>query len=306
MVSALLGASTFSFRSLLSLALMPLSLLLACALVAGLGAVILLFTRASEGWRVAESIALPSGAAPPATAEPQPVRGHAERRAGSHFTERRQSSAVASAEQRLDQAIAAISGERAADSAPTDVPAGTAPATHGAARAANPIARELHGSRPQDRKRAGSPYQPGSRFARSQQAFLRIPVVVAGRNDSGADFREETCTLILLPQGAVLPLAQRLAPGGTVSLHLAGKPQLTCSVFSALLGPDGKSLAEIEFTEPQRNFWPVSFPAWAGELPANRERRNQPAPLRPALRSCIANPNPGTGPQSVPGCQMKS
>ena len=134
----------------------------------------------------------------------------------------------------------------------------------------------------QERRRASGAFQLGGRFARSQQAFLRIPVVLSAGGDAATGFREETCTLILLPQGAVLPLAQPVAPGTPLSLSLAGKEPVTCSVFGAQTGPDGKSLVEIEFSEPRKDFWPVSFPAWAGELPTGLERKAVPAASRPA------------------------
>jgi hypothetical protein len=107
-------------------------------------------------------------------------------------------------------------------------------------------------------------------------------VVLSGAGESVANIREETCTLILLPQGAVLPVKQSISAGVSLMLTLPGKEPVPCSVFGAHTGPDGRSLVEVEFSEPQKNFWPVSFPAWAGEPPAGRDRRSAPSPPRPA------------------------
>jgi len=112
--------------------------------------------------------------------------------------------------------------------------------------------------------RSAASFQPGGRFSRSQQAFLRIPVVLTGSDESGAAFREDSSTLILLPQGAVIPMKQHVAAGDRLVLFNSSRQQeVDCTVFGAHQGPDGKMLVEVEFTEMQRNLWPVSFPAWA-------------------------------------------
>jgi hypothetical protein len=133
-------------------------------------------------------------------------------------------------------------------------------------------------------------FQPGSRFSRSQQAFLRIPVVLSGRDESGAEFREETCTLILLPQGAVIPMRRKMRAGDRMTLaNPAGQKEAACDVFGVLPGPDGKMLVEVEFLEPQKSMWPVSFPAWAGKAaansPATPEARTESPARAPALDS---------------------
>ena len=113
-----------------------------------------------------------------------------------------------------------------------------------------------------------SSVKPGARFSRSQQAFLRIPVILSGRDESGSEFREETCTLVLLPQGAVIPLRQKVQAGEKLTLSLSARQkEVECEVFCAQAGPDGRPLVEVEFLEPQKGMWPVSFPAWAGSAP---------------------------------------
>lgn len=126
-------------------------------------------------------------------------------------------------------------------------------------------------------------FQPAARFSRSQQAFLRVPIVVCGSSASGAEFREETNTVILLPQGAVIHMQHHVRAGERLTvLSQPRQHEASCTVFGALPGPDGKMLVEIDFDHQQRTFWPVSFPAWAGKAPAAQPART-PAPARPTV-----------------------
>ncbi len=138
--------------------------------------------------------------------------------------------------------------------------------------------------------RAAGSFQPAARFSRSQQAFLRIPIILTGRNESGQEFREETCTQILLPQGAVIPMRQKVQAGERLMLtNLARQKDVECDVFGVQPGPDGKILVEVEFPEPQKSMWPVSFPAWAGSgsrhAGAGKAQRDPAESGTPALNS---------------------
>jgi hypothetical protein len=117
--------------------------------------------------------------------------------------------------------------------------------------------------------RGSNGFQPAGRFSRSQQAFLRLPIVLTGRDESGAEFQEETCTLILLPQGAVIPMRQKVRAGDRMNLSVPSRQKdVACEVFGTLPGPDGRMLVEVEFPEPPKSIWPVSFPAWSGRTQA--------------------------------------
>jgi len=147
-----------------------------------------------------------------------------------------------------------------------------------------------HATRPRI-ARGPAGFQPGARFSRSQQAFLRVPVVLTGSDESGASFREESCTLILLPQGAVIPMKQRVRPGDRLGLFSSSRQQeVPCTVFGALQGKDGKMLVEIEFPEPQKHFWPVSFPAWAGKSPGNAAGSTASRPASPERTPALDSP----------------
>lgn len=112
--------------------------------------------------------------------------------------------------------------------------------------------------------RGGNGFQPASRFSRAQQAFLRIPIVLTGRNEQGSEFREETCTHILLPQGAVIPMTQKVRAGDRMMLsNPSRQKEAECRVYGAQPGPDGRLLVEVDFPE-EKSMWPVSFPAWSG------------------------------------------
>ena len=137
---------------------------------------------------------------------------------------------------------------------------------------AGPAAPGVGTKVPSKSTRGSSGFQPAARFSRSQQAFLRIPIVLTGQDDSGAEFREETCTLILLPQGAVIPMRQKVQAGDRMTLSVPTRQKdVACEVFGALPGPDGRLLVEVEFPDPPKSMWPVSFPAWSGHTKGNEE-----------------------------------
>jgi len=147
-----------------------------------------------------------------------------------------------------------------------------------------------HAARPRIARGPGG-FQPGARFSRSQQAFLRVPVVLTGSDESGVPFREESGTLILLPQGAVIPMKQRVRPGDRLGLFNSSRQmEVPCTVFGALQGKDGKMLVEIEFAEPQKHFWPVSFPAWAGNSPGNTAESTASGPASPQRTPALDSP----------------
>ena|SRR5208282_1824410 len=147
-----------------------------------------------------------------------------------------------------------------------------------------------HAARPRIARGPGG-FQPGARFSRSQQAFLRVPVALTGSDESGVPFREESGTLILLPQGAVLPMKQRVRPGDRLGLFSSSRQmEVPCTVFGALQGKDGKMLVEIEFAEPQKHFWPVSFPAWAGNSPGNTAGSTATGPASPERTPALDSP----------------
>ena len=122
------------------------------------------------------------------------------------------------------------------------------------------------GSSKPKQSRGSVGFQPAGRFLRSQQAYLRIPVMLKGLNEAGCEFQEDSTTVILLPQGAVIPMRRRVQAGDRMTLIIPSRQkEVECEVVGAAPGPDDKVLVEIEFPEPQKSMWPVSFPAWSGK-----------------------------------------
>ena len=297
----------------------PEAMLVTSVTVACLGLAVMLLTRQRTEALATESVAEAEDSAPaePLALTSQPSALHVESpeapvsgvtaspantvRSASMYAEGVEPENVAAA------GTASLRGNRSADDSPIAsspgeprVPGGAprGPA-HGAsaliARVASMLpagapAPESTKSSPPRASRSSSGFKPAARFSRSQQAFLRIPVILTGRDASGNEFREEACTLILLPQGAVIPMRQKVRTGERLTLSIPERQkEVACEVFGVQPGPDGKMHVEIEFPEPQRSMWPVSFPAWAGKTTTARAA-NQPeragAPSRaPALDS---------------------
>ena len=183
------------------------------------------------------------------------------------------------------------------ETAPVAAPAATSHrAAHGASSLMAKVASLLpagvampgQGEKPQPRTRRGaSGSQPASRFSRAQQAFLRIPIVLTGRDANGAEFREETCTLILLPQGAVIPMRQKVRAGDRMTLsNPSRQKESECLVYGAHPGQDGKQLVEVDFPE-EKNMWPVSFPAWSASPAASGNGQPQAATAAPAASATL-------------------
>jgi len=96
--------------------------------------------------------------------------------------------------------------------------------------------------------------------------------------------------VILLPQGAVIHMEHRVHPGEELMLfNPACQQEVSCSVFGTLAGPDGKMLVEVEFTQPQKTFWPVSFPAWSGKGTGNAAGNHGPRGLTQGRNPAMTN-----------------
>jgi len=304
----------------------PTALLVTSAMVGCIGAVVLLLSRQQEQPElgVAEDTAQVPVAASPAPQNEAPDRPEMpgpspeHHPAGAHPTqEARPLAAVAPAcactavaESPADEivelsavAVAPAGATVAEESAPGER-LGNARATQSQPKTLGPSALLAQAQRlvpaaavqhaadnPSDRSRNAVGFQPAARFSRSQQAFLRIPVVISGTNEAGAAFREETTTVILLPQGAVIHMTQPLAAGDTVKVFSEPRQQeIACTVYGVLRGTDGKALVEIEFEQFQhKSFWPVSFPAWAGKATANPPANQASRAVSPARTPVMSN-----------------
>ena len=114
---------------------------------------------------------------------------------------------------------------------------------------------------------------------RSQRVHLVMPVRVYGHGPDEEPFLEETCTLALTADGGLVKLATPVRLAQTLILtNLKTCEDVVCRV--AFFGPaqGGTAQVGIEFINPARRFWPVTFLP-NGWNPAER-KRPQPHRLR--------------------------
>ena len=96
---------------------------------------------------------------------------------------------------------------------------------------------------------------------RTQRVLVQVPVRVSGQNRVGSRFQEETQTLVINANGALILLSASLNQGQTVSLvNMAAQETAECVV--AYLGQrQGQRLeVGVGFLLPNPKFWRVAFP----------------------------------------------
>ena len=105
------------------------------------------------------------------------------------------------------------------------------------------------------------------RTMRANPLALEVPVSVAGaRPISSKDkrelFTEETSTVLVFRDGAVIQLSAAVAVGQLLFLtERKSKKEVVCQVVHKRSHRPTSCFVELEFTEPDENFWGVSFPA---------------------------------------------
>jgi ribosomal protein L33 len=105
------------------------------------------------------------------------------------------------------------------------------------------------------------------RLRRSERAFLRIPIQVKGKNETGQAFSEQTATLIINRHGARISLKAAVRPEDRVTVT---NLQNSMSCPFRLVARVAKAIGDwpewgIECLEPEANFWGISFPEKAIE-----------------------------------------
>jgi hypothetical protein len=96
---------------------------------------------------------------------------------------------------------------------------------------------------------------------RTQRVIMRVPVRISGQNAVGSQFEEETHTLAVNANGALLVLSVTVRKGQVLHLlNVAMGDKAECVV--AHLGQRHGDLVEvgIAFRLPNPNFWRVAFP----------------------------------------------
>jgi TonB family protein len=101
---------------------------------------------------------------------------------------------------------------------------------------------------------------------RANPVALEVPVSVAGARpiaskDKRELFTEETTTVLVFKDGAVIQLSAAVAVGQLLFLtEKRSKKEVVCQVVHKRSHRPTVCFVELEFTEPEENFWGVSFP----------------------------------------------
>jgi TonB family protein len=114
---------------------------------------------------------------------------------------------------------------------------------------------------------------------RPNPVALEVPVSVAGARpvaskDKRELFTEETTTVLVFKDGAVIQLSAAVALGQLLFLtEKRTKKEVVCQVVHKRNHRPTSCFVELEFTEPEENFWGVSFPSQAdsAQVPAAAE-----------------------------------
>ena len=107
------------------------------------------------------------------------------------------------------------------------------------------------------------------RTMRANPVALEVPVSVAGARpiaskDKRELFTEETTTVLVFKDGAVIQLSAAVTVGQLLFLtEKKSKKEVVCQVVHKRSHRPTSCFVELEFTEPEENFWGVSFPAQA-------------------------------------------
>ena len=86
--------------------------------------------------------------------------------------------------------------------------------------------------------------------------------VVPGANEHAEPFEEDTSTMIVFPQGAVVKLRARVQNGHAVVLtNLQTKRTALCRIIQVNSTATGGHYVKLEFSEPVTGFWGIDFPS---------------------------------------------
>ena len=96
---------------------------------------------------------------------------------------------------------------------------------------------------------------------RSQRIELSVPVVLHRRLSEGPQFSERTQTLVVNAHGALLALAEKVAPEQRLLLqNTSSGEQKECRVVYVKKELTGPTNVAVEFTQPAPAFWRIAYP----------------------------------------------
>jgi hypothetical protein len=110
---------------------------------------------------------------------------------------------------------------------------------------------------------------------RSQRLFLEVPVLIEGKLANDAPLQEEARTSVLNAHGALVQMSVQLEQGQTISLQNNWtRAKCECQVKLVTPAGAGKFSTAVEFTQPNPDFWCISFPPedWGGH--STESKRN--------------------------------
>lgn len=96
---------------------------------------------------------------------------------------------------------------------------------------------------------------------RSSRVFVKIPVLVTGKNNEGRNFRESSTTIVINAHGGLLTMSNSVSMDSIlfVANPVTQEEQECRVVFLGTAGDKGLRVG-LEFLSPAPHFWGVEFP----------------------------------------------
>jgi TonB family protein len=132
---------------------------------------------------------------------------------------------------------------------------------------------------------------PGSERANPVALEVRVNATGA-RPSTGTEkrqlFSEDTRTLLVFPDAAVIALSAAVVPGQLIFLtNNENNKEVVCQVVLKRSNRPTSCYVEVQFTEPQADFWGVRFPEKAGSVAESR-----PTPIEQSVVSAETTEEP--------------
>ena len=104
---------------------------------------------------------------------------------------------------------------------------------------------------------------------RTERVLLRFPVVVSGKTKLGRPFSENAESLVVTFHGGLIAMRMLVEPGQILVLSRKNRPEeVNCKVVYVGKITDGKTEVGVEFDNPNRTFWGITFAEVATERPS--------------------------------------
>jgi len=110
---------------------------------------------------------------------------------------------------------------------------------------------------------------------KSQRILMAIAVRVSGYDELGSSFKENTHTISISPQGALILISASVRMGQRLVLsNIRTKALVECTVAHKGGRQDGGLEVGVQFGLPSPKFWGVTFPPsdWSSQHPDSKSR----------------------------------